>query len=276
MNEDLSKYNGEGTVLREAQLMMLDILVEFDRVCKKNNLVYWIDFGTLLGAVRHKGFIPWDDDIDLSMPSKDYKIFKEIAPRELKPEYILQTEKTEPYSLQGFGMFKIRKKNTLYLMPQDRTGLDYSKGVFIDVFESVPFPTINKKIFKFIVHRIRKSFGFMIYNKDLNYGNIIRYFIFPVEFAFFYSIWKLLCLCRKKNREFTPMTRVLYGYPTLRTEIFPLSEITFENHIFPCPKNPDARLRDMWGEYMQLPPENQRKIHANFICLNTNNCHVNL
>ena len=79
MNEDFSIYNGEGTLLRQAQLRMLNILLEVDKICRKNNLSYWIDYGTLLGAVRHKGYIPWDDDIDISMPSDDYKKFTEIA-----------------------------------------------------------------------------------------------------------------------------------------------------------------------------------------------------
>ena len=110
--EDYSIYNGEGTPLRTAQKKMLEVLLEFDRVCKKNGLVYWIDFGTLLGAVRHGGFIPWDDDIDLSMPPEDYRRFKEIAPGELGEDFVLQTEETEPTSQQGDGVFKVRMKNT--------------------------------------------------------------------------------------------------------------------------------------------------------------------
>ena len=61
----------EPRILRKAQLIMLDMLIEFDAICKKHQLQYWLDSGTLLGAVRHQGFIPWDDDIDLSMPVED-------------------------------------------------------------------------------------------------------------------------------------------------------------------------------------------------------------
>ena len=68
----------------------LDILMELDRICRKHDLRYFLDSGTLLGAVRHKGFIPWDDDIDLTMPRKDYDRLIEIASQELKSPYYLQ------------------------------------------------------------------------------------------------------------------------------------------------------------------------------------------
>lgn len=277
MKDDYDVYNGEGTPLREAQKTMLKILLEFDRVCKKNNLTYWIDFGTLLGAVRHGGFIPWDDDIDLSMPPEDYRRFKEIAAAELGQEFILQTELTQPAAMQGDGMFKVRMKDTLYLMDNDSISQPYNKGLFIDIFESVPFPAINKKMFRFLVHRIRKSHGFMHYNQRLTFGNIIRYFIFPISYVFFYYIiWTPIYFFSKKTCEFTPMKRVLYGYPSPRSAIYPLKEIEFEGHSFPCPNNPDRRLTDMWGDYMKLPPVEQRKIHARFICTDISHCHMNM
>ena len=80
--EDYSRYNGEGTVLRKAQIREVEILIEVDKICRKHNIKYWIDFGTLLGAVRHKGFIPWDDDLDICMLSEDYNRFLEVAPNQ--------------------------------------------------------------------------------------------------------------------------------------------------------------------------------------------------
>ena len=72
IQEDLSKYNPEGSILRRAQLRELEILIEVDKICRKHNIEYFLDWGTLLGAVRHGGFIPWDDDIDISVRRKDY------------------------------------------------------------------------------------------------------------------------------------------------------------------------------------------------------------
>ena len=87
--------------LRKAQLIMLDMLVEFDAICKKHNLKYWLDSGTLLGAVRHQGFIPWDDDIDLSMPVEDYNRFKEIATSELSEDIFFQTKEHYLFPTRG-------------------------------------------------------------------------------------------------------------------------------------------------------------------------------
>ena len=86
--EDFSCYNGEGTELRKMQIRILEIMVEIDKLCRKHDIKYWLDGGTLLGAVRHGGFIPWDDDLDICMMQEDYEKFIEIAPKEL-PEHLL-------------------------------------------------------------------------------------------------------------------------------------------------------------------------------------------
>ena len=83
------KYNPEGSILRQIQLGALDALVEFDSVCKKNNIQYWLDSGTLLGAIRHGGFIPWDDDIDVCVLMRDYKRLLKCLKKELKGNYKL-------------------------------------------------------------------------------------------------------------------------------------------------------------------------------------------
>ena len=276
MTEDLSKYNAEGTPLREAQKASLDILIEFDRVCSKNGLSYWIDFGTLLGAVRHKGFIPWDDDIDLSMPLDDYNRFLKIGQEELSEGYFLQTEDTDPGSDMCKGIFKIRKEGTLFINDYDDFRKNYHKGASIDVFAEVPYPTVSKGTLKFFRKRINNAFGFFHYNPRLNFKNIVSYFVYPVSYILFKGLWNIICLFHKKDRELTSIEHLIYGYPTLKTEMLPLGTIEFEGHTFPAPKNPDARLTDMYGDYMKLPPEEKRRIHAKFICMDFKGCHVNL
>ena len=88
--EDFSKYNPENSTLRQAQLRMLDMLVEVDKICRKHNIPYWIDYGTLLGAVRHKGFIPWDDDIDICVMNEHYDKLRRLLMDELPEQFVCQ------------------------------------------------------------------------------------------------------------------------------------------------------------------------------------------
>ena len=94
--------------LRRLQLRMLDILMEIDKVCRRNSIRYWLDFGTLLGAVRHGGFIPWDDDLDIAVHDEDYDRFLACCAKELPEWLVVQTEITEPESHMGGGLIKIR------------------------------------------------------------------------------------------------------------------------------------------------------------------------
>src|SRR5690554_1871247 len=94
--EEFSKYNGEGTTLRKAQLRLLEMLIQVDRICKKHNIRYWLDGGWALGAVRHGGFIPWDDDVDIALLRDDYLKLISILPDELPDMYALQNRETEP------------------------------------------------------------------------------------------------------------------------------------------------------------------------------------
>ena len=127
--------------LREVQLRMLDILLEVKRLCNKHDIRYWLDFGTLLGAVRHAGFIPWDDDLDVCVLEDDFERFLRVCSEELPDWLVLQTEKTEKDSGMGAGLVKIRDKNSLYIHDFDSFRSDYSKGIFIDVF--IPFLEVS-------------------------------------------------------------------------------------------------------------------------------------
>lgn len=109
----------------------LGCLEEVKRICKQYNLRYYAIAGTLLGAIRHKGFIPWDDDIDLGMPRKDYEIFIDIAVKELKSPYFLQTYKTERRFTSD--MAKLRNSNSTGFTECEAV-INCNKGIFIDIF----------------------------------------------------------------------------------------------------------------------------------------------
>jgi len=118
--------------LRRLQLVQLELLIEVDRVCRKNNINYFLIMGTLLGAVRHKGFIPWDDDLDIGFLREDYEKFCSIFAQETDSgKFFLQTWKTDPHYFWGFG--KIRRLGTDYV----RSGQEHMKyvtGICIDIF----------------------------------------------------------------------------------------------------------------------------------------------
>ena len=97
--------------LRACQLRQLEILKEIDRICQKHHIEYWLDGGSLLGAVRHQGFIPWDDDIDIAMSVEDEHRFEEVAPKELPPHLFLHSPRTDPGSNEP--IVKIRDLNSL-------------------------------------------------------------------------------------------------------------------------------------------------------------------
>lgn len=116
--------------IKDLQRIELEMLLEVDRICKKYNIRYFLVAGTLLGAIRHKGFIPWDDDIDICMPVEEYRKFCKVAKTDLKKEYFLQNSDTD-FSNRWFS--KVRKNNTTCI----EKGYEKSKihqGIWIDIF----------------------------------------------------------------------------------------------------------------------------------------------
>lgn len=101
--------------LRQAQLKMLTILAAVDNICLKHGIDYWLDRGTLLGAVRHEGFIPWDDDIDIGMPRSSYERFLRIAPAQMPTNMFLQTAQSDPGFFNLAAPLKIRDRNSRFI-----------------------------------------------------------------------------------------------------------------------------------------------------------------
>lgn len=116
--------------------VQLDLLIEFDRVCKENEIKYSLDAGTLLGAIRHKGFIPWDDDVDVVMLREEYEKLDRIAPDKLSEPYFWQTFSTDPDHGRGFA--RLRNSSTTYILHAEWNGekscFSHNQGVFIDIF----------------------------------------------------------------------------------------------------------------------------------------------
>lgn len=142
--------------IKEVWQLELDMLEEVDRICQKYEIEYFLQGGTLLGAVRHKGYIPWDDDIDIVMRRNDYNKFLEIAQKELGDKYFLQYYKTERKYNRGHA--QIRNPNTTAIIKGDEFN-NFNKGIFIDIFPLDNIPNDKKEADKFIKEvKKRKDF----------------------------------------------------------------------------------------------------------------------
>ena len=136
--------------LREIQLEELKLLSYFDEFCNINRLKYSLVYGTLIGAARHKGFIPWDDDLDIRMTRKNYDKFLEVWGK-LQPEgYLLQNKENSPRFPSSFS--KIRKSHTTFLQFESERGAHHT-GIFVDIFplDRIPRNRIKKRYFTFLV-----------------------------------------------------------------------------------------------------------------------------
>jgi lipopolysaccharide cholinephosphotransferase len=247
--------------LRKAQLIMLEMLVEFDGICQKHNLQYWLDSGTLLGAVRHKGFIPWDDDIDLSMPLEDYNKFQDIAEKEFSDSIFFQTKRTDPNFKFDYIKLRSNKASIVEFHEKERE-VGYHQGVFVDIFPmlTVVDTEFHKTFYEETFKLIRSVSSLSLHTPDGQDHPEVRGKLVESLLPF-HQGWKA------KN------TKVIYSgkMPDLATmydyeEIFPLKKMQFEGLDFYVPKNPQHYLSENYSfDYMQLPPEDKRVIHAHKI-----------
>ncbi|MDD6988281.1 phosphorylcholine transferase LicD [Ruminococcus sp.] len=248
--------------LRKLQLVQVEILKYIDEFCIKNELRYSIAYGTILGAVRHGGFIPWDDDLDICMPREDYEKFIKLWKDTDK--YLLQDHNTNPDFTQSFT--KIRKKNTAFVQKTD-IGLDYHKGIFVDVFpfDKVPESAIKRKI---------QSVNVMFYNLYMRgyaptkSGTLVRAVsklilkLTPRSKYLKKSNKYLSKICKyndNKNLKYVDASVTSTMHMYYDNDIFDnMKRITFENiEVFALNKRNDF-LEIQYGDYMKFPPESEQ------------------
>lgn len=276
MNKNL--YNDDEYVdlgLRDAQKLMTEILKEVHKICEKHNIKYFLDAGTLIGAVRHKGFIPWDDDLDIGMLREDYRKFLEIAKKELPDNLFLQTfDSDENYDIYQVPC-KIRYNNTLFIQKVIAENPDMHNGIYIDVlpYDSLPKSKFVYKIQRKISNNIIKSFVRMReIPEKLTLKNKITHAIYKIVVnvlkdkgrqRLFYKLikWNDVNSPYMAYGVDTPWDEYIYK----KEDFFEVSKLEFEGEYFYAPKNPDAILTQLYGDYMTLPKEEERQWHAKII-----------
>ncbi|MDD6771762.1 LicD family protein [Inconstantimicrobium porci] len=270
--------------LRTAQVKMAELLVELDEVCRKNDINYFIESGTALGAVRHKGFIPWDDDIDVGMLREDYEKLKKINEEKLLPDdMILQLPETDERACVSW--IKLRRPYN------DNGELDYDKYIRIDIFpydyydenkiakkqkaaKEILFVkgvveysrnSVKKPFFKNLKMNV-KILGCHLLNKTVvrkNDRQLSQYIIDktkdlinePVDMKSAQLGYGVECI------EYGVDPNSHYNYYNI-SDILPTKDIEFEGSVFLGPNNCDTYLSTIYGSnYMQLPKEEDRVIH---------------
>ena len=246
--------------LRACQLKQLSILKVIDDICKKHDLKYWLDGGTLLGAVRHGGFIPWDDDIDIAMDYQDMKRFAQVAPKELPEGLFLQSPETDPHVKEQ--MVKVRDLNSLYIEKGDNFVDDYVKGIFVDIFPFEAHPDMPKSWLKRLAKGITKSNSILHHPHTYSLRAFAEFFWFGGKLLLYQALWKLLKLVCPSSRYANIPKMNGYGITHDYETVLPLSTIKFEDAEFPAPHDPNQYLRNIYGNYMEIPPVEKRHFHS--------------
>lgn len=252
--------------LKKIQLEILDVVARF---CEKNSIKYWLDSGTLIGAVRHKGYIPWDDDIDLGMLRPDYDKFMKL--------FNAQNDRYKAYSIENNGKFlypfiKILDTQTLLYEPNEKEGIKSSVNIDLFVYDNAP--DNEKKLKKMYrkrdlyqkLHNIRtrvymsKSSKLKHFVKELAYPFLL---IFPRN----YFVKKLIKNSLRYADRQTERVGNFTAFVKIAADKKLFDEFTvveFEGKNYPAPAAFDEWLRLLYGDYMQLPPEEKRVAHHSF------------
>ena len=250
--------------LRKLQLTQLEILKVIDAFCRDHGIQYSLYAGSLLGAVRHHGFIPWDDDLDICMARQEYNRFVRLWYKEGPQEYLIQNKELEPQFSQSFT--KIRKDQTTFLQYESEKGR-YHTGIFVDVFpiDRIPEGRLRRWVFR------TDCLFYQLYTREFIPPQAGR--ITKLVTAFLLKISSDKSRKKRRKRHFKRIVRYnqsrelsTIAIETVGTlnQLFPAdmmdvyTELPFEDMSCMCIKEWDAYLKEKFGNYMQLPPEEEQ------------------
>lgn len=256
------------STLKEHQEVLLELLTEFDRVCRKNNIKYMLFAGSSLGAVRHQGFIPWDDDLDVALLREDYDRLMKLDPAEWNEAYYMQCEFSEHWPLH---FSKLRKNNTTCLEKYHPKDNQIHQGIYIDVFpiDNASDNALIRKI-QFYASKIvqARSFWQRGYDTDSIIKKTVMVLSNIMPLKLFHNI-----VTMRRNKASKYVHSFLGGSIRFDKGIFDRKWITdsidmpFETMKAPVSSYYHELLTMQYGDYMTLPPVEERecKVHSIFV-----------
>lgn len=249
--------------LRQAQLKMLGMLEIIDSICSRHGLDYWLDGGTLLGAIRHQGFIPWDDDLDISMPRASYEQFLRIAPAEIPASMWLQTAQTDKGYFNLVVPLKIRDCHSRFIEQHEQGNESYHQGIFIDVFvyDALPASALQRKFYKLAAKKILRLLSPKY--STLVLGHRTGFYKLAGKFLPKVLLEKILqYIMHKANTSNSGLLGC--GYDCVNSSlvthdtVYPLKRAPFETGQFNIVNKPELILTQLYGDYLSLPPKSQQ------------------
>lgn len=254
--------------LEKIHVHILDILKEIDRICKKHNITYFLSAGTALGAIRHQGFIPWDDDADIGMLREDFERFRKIAVTELNKGYYYQRMGKGSRFYRNFD--QIGEKSTAFVLHNVKD-LKIRHGIHVDIF---PFDYVPenegmreeqvREVQRLRTMLLNKLVPHVVDTKNPWKRLIINHEYYKMKFVPLRLLHRKMeaTLTRYQGKEEQYVADLLTHYKKImyfrKSDIIPIKYVEFENEKLPVPGNTDAYLTMMYGDYMTPPPENKR------------------
>ena len=255
--------------IKEVWAIEIDLLMQLDEVCKKHNLKYYITDGTMLGTVRHKGFIPWDDDIDVTMFRDDYEKLLKVAETEFKYPYFLQTEYSEPGCLRGHA--QLRNSATTGILKTEEGKFKFNQGLFLDVFvmdnvidDKKLYEQQKKDAEKYRKRAVKYARWSTRYYKQNTWQSKVKGILYPVVNTFLRktkleekNFRKFEEVCKRyNNMETKYVTTLEFSFDIerwgkrLKSYFDKVEYMPFEFIKLPISVDYDEMLRNDYGDYM--------------------------
>lgn len=272
MEQQIDKTSSESSeVLEQIHRCGQEILDEFVKICEQNNFRYYLIAGTLLGAVRHKGPIPWDDDVDVAMPRKDMEEFKKLMlARPEGEQYHVHCFENDPNFL--WFLIRFMKRGTIYSIESfNNVDLRY-KELWLDIFPLDEIPKNSGLRHRFIAMRIGLMQHFVsIKSRNSTAGmytakKLVYHMLKPLSFKWLRShTERLMCKWNGKGCKYYVSWASKYNYKkeTMPKEWYePVSKLIYNDKYYAAPHEWNKVLKQLYGDYMKLPPENERVGHS--------------